>query len=58
MSLAQQVAALRALFGTPADEAMNLAMGIIGEGPLPARGVKKMTLSGSWMCGGCGRVRG
>ena len=45
MSLAQQVSALRAFFGTPADaplyvpsvEAMNLAMGIIGEGPLPAQ---------------------
>ena len=44
MSLAQQVSALRAFFGTPADapllptvEAMNLAMGMIGEGPLPAQ---------------------
>ena len=61
-SLAQQVAALRAFFGTPADaqllpavEAMNIAMGIIGDGPLPKQ---VAALSGSWLCGGCRRVRG
>ena len=57
MSLAQQVAALRALFGTPADvpplpaiEAMNLAMGMIGEGPLPAQVAELVRATGADAC--------
>ena len=45
MSLADKVAALRALFGVqpelqllPAVEAMHAAMGSVAEGPLPAQG--------------------